>query len=63
MIGIVGGGIAGLSAAYRLQQHGHEVRVFEASDDLGGLAAVYETGGDHVEKFYHHLSEIGRAHV
>jgi len=57
MIGVVGGGIAGLSAAYRLQQGGHEVRVFEASEDLGGLAAVYETAGDPVEKFYHHLSK------
>ena len=57
MIGVVGGGIAGLAAAYRLQQRGHEVRVFEASDDLGGLAAVYETAGDPIEKFYHHLSK------
>ena len=56
MMGVVGGGIAGLSAAYRLQERGHEVRVFEAAEDLGGLAAVYETAGDHVEKFYHHLS-------
>ncbi len=57
MIGVVGGGIAGLSAAYRLQQRGHDVRVFEASEDLGGLAATYETDGDHIEKFYHHLSK------
>jgi protoporphyrinogen oxidase len=57
MIGVVGGGIAGLAAAYRLQQRGHEVRVFEANDDLGGLAAVYETAGDPIEKFYHHLSK------
>ena len=57
MIGVVGGGIAGLSAAYRLGQRGHEVRVFEASEDLGGLAAVYETAGDPIEKFYHHLSK------
>jgi protoporphyrinogen oxidase len=57
MIGVVGGGIAGLAAAYRLQQRGHEVRVFEASGDLGGLAAVYETAGDPIEKFYHHLSK------
>ncbi|PSP55117.1 protoporphyrinogen oxidase [Halobacteriales archaeon QS_1_67_19] len=57
MIGVVGGGIAGLAAAYRLQQHGHDVQVFEASDDLGGLAATYETGGDRIEKFYHHLSK------
>ncbi|RXK51816.1 NAD(P)/FAD-dependent oxidoreductase [Halorientalis pallida] len=57
MIGVVGGGIAGLAAAHRLQQAGHEVQVFEASDDVGGLAAVYETGGDPIEKFYHHLSK------
>ncbi|WP_256687327.1 NAD(P)/FAD-dependent oxidoreductase [Halococcus qingdaonensis] len=57
MIGIVGGGIAGLAAAYRLQQEGHEVRIFEASEDVGGLAATYETRGDRIEKFYHHLSK------
>jgi protoporphyrinogen oxidase len=57
MIGVVGGGVAGLAAAYRLQQRGHEVRVFEANEDLGGLAAVYETAGDPIEKFYHHLSK------
>jgi len=57
MIGVVGGGIAGLAAAHRLQSHGHAVQVFEASDDLGGLAAVYETAGDPIEKFYHHLSK------
>jgi len=56
MIGVVGGGVAGLAAAYRLQQRGHEVQVFEASDDVGGLAAVYDTAGDPIEKFYHHLS-------
>jgi protoporphyrinogen oxidase len=56
MIGIVGGGLAGLAAAYRLQRGGHEVTVFEASDRVGGLAASYETRGDRVEKFYHHLS-------
>lgn len=57
MIGVVGGGVAGLAAAHRLQQAGHEVQVFEASDDVGGLAAVYETAGDSIEKFYHHLSK------
>ncbi|WP_224268319.1 NAD(P)/FAD-dependent oxidoreductase [Haloprofundus salinisoli] len=57
MISVVGGGIAGLACAYRLQQHGHDVRVFEASDQVGGLAAVYETKGDPIEKFYHHLSK------
>jgi protoporphyrinogen oxidase len=31
--------------------------VFEASDDVGGLAATYPTAGDRIEKFYHHLSK------
>ncbi|MDZ7701264.1 MAG: NAD(P)/FAD-dependent oxidoreductase [Halobacteriales archaeon] len=57
MIGIVGGGIAGLSAAHRLRERGREVRVFEAADELGGLAATYETAGDPIERFYHHLSK------
>jgi protoporphyrinogen oxidase len=57
MIGVVGGGIAGLAAAHRLQEHGYDVRVFEASEQVGGLAAVYDTAGDPIEKFYHHLSK------
>jgi protoporphyrinogen oxidase len=57
MIGVVGGGIAGLAAAYRLRQAGREVQVFEASNSVGGLAATYETAGDRIEKFYHHLSK------
>ncbi len=57
MIGIVGGGIAGLAAAHRLQERGREVQVFEASDALGGLAATYETAGDPIERYYHHLSK------
>jgi len=57
MYSVIGGGIAGLAAAYRLQQHGHQVHVYEASDDIGGLAAVYDTAGDPVEKYYHHLSK------
>jgi len=63
MIGVVGGGIAGLAAAHRLQDHGHDVRVFEASDQVGGLAAVHETAGDPIEKFYHHLSKSERTIV
>lgn len=57
MIGIVGGGMAGLAAARRLQTHGHDVHVYEATDQIGGLAAVYGTAGDPIEKFYHHLSK------
>ncbi len=35
-IAIVGSGITGLTAAYRLTQRGHRVRVFEASERVGG---------------------------
>lgn len=56
MIGVVGGGIAGLAAAYRLKHAGHDVRVFEESTDLGGLVTSYETQGEPIERFYHHLS-------
>ncbi|QLG63168.1 NAD(P)/FAD-dependent oxidoreductase [Halorarum salinum] len=59
MIAIVGGGIAGLAAAYRLRERGHDVRVFEAGgpEALGGLARTYPTAGDDLEQFYHHLSK------
>lgn len=35
-IGIIGGGIAGLTSAYELSQLGNEVELLEASSRLGG---------------------------
>ena len=54
-IGIIGGGVAGLAAAYRLLQKGHEVHLLEASPQLGGLVRDFEIGGGRLECFYHHL--------
>jgi protoporphyrinogen oxidase len=56
-IGIVGGGIAGLTAAYDLLAAGHKVTVFEAGEQTGGLAAgfKYERWQWPLEKYYHHL--------
>ena len=53
-IAIVGGGIAGLSAAYHLSKEGHMVTVFEADPELGGLAGSFTVGAARLEKFYHH---------
>lgn len=33
---MIGGGVAGLSAAWRLARKGHEVTVYEADDRMGG---------------------------
>jgi protoporphyrinogen oxidase len=54
-VAIVGGGVAGLTAAYRLLQAGHEVAVFEAAPELGGLVRTFDAGGEPLECFYHHL--------
>jgi protoporphyrinogen oxidase len=54
-IGIVGGGLTGLTTAYRLIKAGHKVTIFEASDALGGLAAGFELAGHRVEQAYHFL--------
>ena len=54
-IGIIGGGFTGLTAAYRLAQKGCRVTIFEASGDLGGLAAGFTLAGHPLEKAYHFL--------
>jgi protoporphyrinogen oxidase len=54
-IGIIGGGMAGLTAAYELGKRGHRVAVFERNAELGGQASTFEVGGERLEKFYHHI--------
>jgi len=54
-VAIVGGGIAGLAAGYRLTRQGHQVVLVEASPHLGGLVRTFEVGGGRLEAFYHHL--------
>ncbi len=52
-VGIVGGGIMGLSLAYFLTKAGARVEVFEASDNLGGLAGPIYLDGVAIDRFYH----------
>ncbi len=54
-IGVIGGGYAGLTAAYELQKKGHAVTVLEKYGRWGGQAATLPLLGTHIEYFYHHL--------
>ncbi len=56
-IAVVGGGITGLTAAYRLSQKGHQVTLLEKENYLGGLAAGFKKKNWHwsLENFFHHL--------
>jgi protoporphyrinogen oxidase len=52
---VIGAGFTGLAAAYELACEGVKVRVFEAADDVGGLASTFDLGSNQrLEKFYHH---------
>jgi protoporphyrinogen oxidase len=55
-IAVIGAGIGGMAAALDLQYAGHQVTIFEASAQPGGLAAGFkEPNWDwSVEKYYHH---------
>lgn len=54
-IGVLGGGIAGLTAAYRLSRRDCDVVLWERVNRLGGQAAAFPLAGTALEYFYHHL--------
>ena len=54
-VGIIGGGVAGLAAAYDLTARGHYAEVFEVAPFLGGQASTFPVGGGQLERGYHHL--------
>ena len=51
--GIIGGGIMGMTLAHRLSQKGHEVTIYEAAPELGGLVSSWKMGDVEWDKFYH----------
>lgn len=60
-VGIIGGGVGGLGAAYELAKLGHQVTLYERDPFLGGLASTFDVGGGRLERFYHHLFLSDRA--
>jgi len=54
-IAIIGAGATGLTAGYELSKKGHHVTVYEAEDDVGGLASTFTAGTQLLEKLYHHI--------
>ena len=55
-VAVIGAGVCGLVAAYRVATAGHAVDVYERWPGLGGQAATLDVGGGHLlERYYHHL--------
>ena len=58
-IAILGGGLSGLSAGYRLSKKGNEVTILEKENFIGGLASSYSIPWDGkkywITKTYHHI--------
>jgi protoporphyrinogen oxidase len=52
-VGILGGGITGLTSAFYLLRAGADVTVFESRSQLGGLATYFNFGKFSWDKFYH----------
>lgn len=61
-IAIIGAGFTGLAAADRLQRAGHQVSIFEAAAEPGGLAAGFRAPNwqTAIEKHYHHVFTTDR---
>jgi protoporphyrinogen oxidase len=55
-VGIIGGGVAGMVAAWHLARAGRRVTLFERAPRLGGLAGSFEVEpGKFIEKYYHFI--------
>jgi len=52
-IAIVGSGFLGMTLALRLSEQGHEVTVYEAASEIGGLASALQIGDTVWDKHYH----------
>ncbi len=54
-VAVIGGGIAGLVAAYYLGRAGVPADLYEAEEETGGLARSFDLDGLQVERYYHFI--------
>ena len=69
-IAVVGAGLAGLTAAYRLQQAGYAAQVYEASSRIGGRCwtgrgdfadgQIYEHGGELIDSNHTSIKQLAQ---
>jgi len=52
-VAVVGGGLLGMTLALRLAERGGDITLFEADDELGGLAAPWTLGNVTWDRHYH----------
>lgn len=57
-IAVIGGGIGGLTIAFLLGKGKHKVKLFEKTNQLGGLARTTPINGKPIEVYYHHYNKI-----
>lgn len=55
-VGVLGGGILGLTVAYFLSKEKNEVYLFEKENGLGGLSGCFVYKGVEFEKYHHFVS-------
>ena len=60
-VAVVGAGLAGLTAAYRLQQKGMDVHVYEARNRVGGRVLTVKIGDQVAELGGHSIADGGEA--